>query len=163
MTLSARRAAKCRGLCREHRGNSFFPCTPSPDRRLIRAVDPCFQIDSTAENTCYHFESIRSCWQNPGCRQGCRRLPPSWIPGFRPPEAQKAAGYASPGRVPLPGRVHPAAFHMKKSPIRFKPHRTLLGVLKHYSIKSPLPKLHLLHKVRRLSRVVAPPFDQGTI
>ena len=161
MTLSAREAAKCCGLCREQRGNNFFPCTPSPDRRLIRATDPCLQNESSAQTACYHFESIKSCWRNPECRQGSPPLPPPWIPGCHPPKAQKAAGYAAPGRVLLPGRVHPAAFRMKKSPIRFKPHRTLLGVLKHYSIKSPLPKLHLLHSVRRLSAVVSPPFDHG--
>ena len=103
----------------EHRGNSIFPCTPSPDRRLFRAVDPYFQIDSTAETVCYHFESIRSCWRNPGCRQGSPPLPPPWIPGCHPPEAQKAAGYATPGRSLLPGSVHPAAFRLSPAPFPF--------------------------------------------
>lgn len=100
-------------------GQSVFPCTPSPDRRLLRASDPCFQIESTPSFVCYRFESIKSCWRNPGCRREFHPLPPPRIPGLRPPEAQKAAGHAAPGRFPLPGRVHPAAFRLPPAPSAF--------------------------------------------
>ena len=108
MPLSARRAAKCRGT-------EDAAASPVPLRRIAASSAPpihACKMKAVVTWTCFQIASIKSCWRNPECRQGFPPPPSPWIPGFRPPEAQKAAGYASPGRVPLPGRVHPAAFRL---------------------------------------------------